>query len=535
MNLFPGLMVQLCRCFLAVFSVVLVVTVELAAADPSTHQKASTKSSATPAADAHPASVETAAEILDLRTLPLPEGTENFSTPEVGAASYHTKAEVKSAFEYHQRQLLQQGWKELPGSAANEQYANGMFSKAGYTLVVTAIPNGEPGKDPKCLVSLTNFGNVPLKSLPVVEGAKSTFINEATAMYSTSEAVPEVAEKTLKLLVDSGWEPYGFNDASPELKQFAVKQNAIRVFVMVSVAPAQNNATSIIYSSTLLAADISAPSDAEEVQFNGATKTLQFSSPQDFEGVAKFYNDTLPKKGWKPTTETLVTSLDQFDRPIAFQVFRNGAGDILTLDLEKMDEKTSAEVVHLTSAEHEAAEKRAREAALAKAASDKADKKQKETVDEEEMDIDALADAALSEALKSVNGGKVSGKSKKPSKDGVTLRIPEGAKSKQTSDNVVQIKVGAGKGLATATFIVDQLKKAGWNIDEEDLEESAGNLQLTKDSDMVTLTFVDTGFTDVNMMVIGIGTPVTIGESEEPSKTDRGKKPGSRKKPSTQK
>lgn len=532
-------MLQLSRSLLLASSYLCFTSVELEAANPSipAQQKASTKSSAKPTADEQPASVETAAGILDLRTLPLPEETETFSTPEVGALSYKIKSEPESAFKFQQQQLLQQGWKELPGTSTTAQYANGMFSKAGYTLVVTAFPAGEAGGEPKCLVSLANLGNVNLKTLPVVKEAKPAFINEATAMYATSEAVPEVTQRTQQLFMDAGWEPYGFIDAAPDTRQFAVKRNAIRIFIMVSVASGQNNATSIMYSSTLLAADISAPPDAEEVQFNGATKTLLFRSLQDYEAVAKFYQETLPRKGWKPATETLVTSLDQFDRPIAFQVYRNPAGDMLTLDLEKVEDKTVAKMVHLSKAEYEEADKRAREAALASVAKDKAakDKQDMKNDNEEEMDIDVLADAALAEALKGVNGNKGGRKSKKDSKDGVSLKIPAGANPKQTSDNVVQIKVEAGKGMAAATLIVDQLKKAGWEVEEEDMDETMGNLQLKKGSATVTLTFVDSGFADVNMMVIGIGTPVTIAEDNDGSKTDGSKKPGTRKSPASQK
>lgn len=532
-------MLQLSRSLLLASSYLFLTSVEIEAANPSipAQQKASTKSSAKPTADEQPASVETAAGILDLRTLPLPEETETLSTPEVGALSYNIKSEPESAFKFQQQQLLQQGWKELPGTSTTAQYANGMFSKAGYTLVVTAFPAGAAGEEPQCLVSLANLGNVNLKSLPVVKEAKPAFINEATAMYATSEAVPEVTQKTQQLFMDAGWEPYGFIDAAPDTRQFAVKRNAIRIFIMVSVAPGQNNATSIMYSSSLLAADISAPPDAEEVQFNGATKTLLFRSLQDYEAVAKFYQETLPGKGWKPTTETLVTSLDQFDRPIAIQVYRNPAGDMLTLDLEKVEDKTVAKMVHLSKAEYEEADKRAREAALASVAKGKAAKDKQDMKDdnEEEMDIDALADAALAEALKGVNGNNGGRKSKKDSKDGVSLKIPAGANPKQTSDNVVQIKVEAGKGMATARLIVDQLKKAGWEVEEEDMDETMGNLQLKKGSATVTLTFVDSGFADVNMMVIGIGTPVTIAEDNDGSKTDGSKKPGTRKSPASQK
>ncbi len=477
------------------------------------------------AAAAPPATVEEARKVLDLTSLPLPEDAEPFSVRELGSATYQVKSDPKQAFMFQQKQLLKLGWTELAGTNVTDAYASGMFSKSGYTLSVTTSPTGQPGKDATAMVSMINLGNVSLKTLPVVKGATSIFASEATAIYTTTTAVPEATEATQKLLAAAGWEPYGFTDVAPEMKQFAFKRNAMKIFVMVSVAPAQNNATSIMYSASLLAADIPAPADAEVLQFNGSQKSLRFFSPQDFAGVAQYYQQTLPARGWKPTTEELITMKDQFGRPIATLVFRNAAEDILLMNLSQSEEKTSAEVTHLTKKEQAEAEKREKQAAmdfLAKQNSkDKGSKKTTaDEANEEEMDADALANAAIADALKNLNGKKGgAGKSKKAAKDAVSVQVPKGVKPKQTSENVLQIKVGAGKGLTTAEFILGHLKAAGWKTDEDDddLDETSGNASLTNENKTITLTFVDTGFADVTMMMIGIGTSLSFAEADAPA------------------
>ena len=229
--------------------------------------------------------VEAAAKVIDLRTLGTPEGAELHGEQHVGAMSYGTSADPTAAYMFQKQQLTKLGWKELAGAMTQAAYASGMFSKDGYSLSVSTSASGQPEKERATFVYIMNFGNVSLKSLPVVKGATSTFVSEATAVYSVDLKVQDATDKTRKLLHEAGWQPYGYNDVSPELKQFQVKRNAIQIGVMVNVAPAQGNKTVVMYSSSLLAADIPAPANAEQLSFTGQQKTLRFESPEDFAAV----------------------------------------------------------------------------------------------------------------------------------------------------------------------------------------------------------------------------------------------------------
>lgn len=467
------------------------------------------------------ATVEAAARVLDLRTFSLPDGAENFGEQQVGSLSYGTSADPTAAYEFQKRQLTKLGWKELPGAMTDAAYASGMFSKDGYSLSVSTSASGQPEKERATFVSILNFGNVSLKSLPVVKGATSSFINEATAVYSVDMQVQDAADKTLKLLLDAGWQPYGYNDVSPELKQFQVKRNAIQIGVMVNMAPAQENTTAVMYSSLLLAADIPAPAKAEQLSFAGQQKTLRFESTEEFEAVVGFYEKTLPALGWKPSGTKMVTSEDGFGRPVGSRVFTNAAGDVIDVKLEKSDDRTSAVVSHLSKQEIEAAKKRLADDQKKLLAENDAEKekemKESDNVDSA-SDVDALANALIAEALGG-HGKKSSGK-KKPSESAsefVKIKVPEGTKVNRTSDNVLQIKVGSGKGLKTAEFIQGHLAAEGWEVEGDDLEKDSGNLDFKKDSQSITLTYVDTGFTDVIMMMIGIGTSLESLETEAPA------------------
>ena len=478
------------------------------------------------AASSKAATVEAAAKVLDLRTFSLPEGAEIQGEQSVGALSYGTSADPKAAYEFQKKQLSKLGWKELPGAMTDATYASGMFSKEGYTLSISTSSSGQPEKERATYVFLINYGNVSLKSLPVIKGATSTFINEATAVYSIDMKVQDAAEKTLKLFLDAGWQPYGYNDVSPELKQFQVKKNAIQIGVMVNVAPAQGNKTAVMYGSTLLAADIPAPANATQLSFTGQQKTLRFESPEDFAAVVGFYEKTLPAQGWKPSGAKMVVGEGDFGRPVGSRVFTNAAGDVIDVSLEKSEDKTSAVVKHLSKQEMEAAQKKLAEDQKKLLAENAAAEEEMEKSDDSEPDVDALANALIAEAL----GGKTKksgGRMKAAAKasDAVQIKIPDGTKVNRTSDNVLQIKVGAGKGKKTAEFIQGHLAAEGWEAEGDDLEKDSGNLDFKKDNQSITLTYVDTGFTDVMMMVIGIGTELDSTEADAPAKASDSKTP----------
>lgn len=475
---------------------------------------------------ARAATVEAAAKVLDLRTFSLPEGAEILGEQSVGTLSYGTSADPKAAYEFQKKQLAKLGWKELPGAMTDATYASGMFSKEGYTLSISTSSSGQPEKERSTFVFLINFGNVPLKSLPVVKGATSTFINEATAVYSVDMKVQDAADKTLKLLLDSGWQPYGYNDVSPELKQFQVKKNAIQIGVMVNVAPAQGNKTAVMYSSSLLAADIPAPANAEQLNFTGDQKTLRFESPEDFAAVVGFYEKTLPAQGWKPSGDKMAQGEDDFGRPVGSRVFTNAAGDVIDVSLEKSEDKTSAVVKHLSKREIEDATKKLAEDQEKLMADTLASEKEamKEAVSEAGDDYEALANSVIADVL-SGKSKKSGGKKKAAAdtSDAVQIKVPDGAEVNRTSDNVLQIKVGAGKGMKTAEFIQGHLAAAGWEVEGDDLEKDSGNLDFKKDNQSITLTYVDTGFTDVMMMLIGIGAELDSTEADAPAKASGGK------------
>lgn len=474
------------------------------------------------------ATVEEVTKVLDLRTLPLPEGASMDSPRQLGMLNYEVKGDLKSAFAYQQQQLAKLGWKELAGTQTEATYCTGLFQKSGFVVSVTSYEGGGPEKKGMSRVSLTNHGNVRLAKLPVVKGAKTLFANESTAAYSVAMKPAEAVEATRKLFLDAGWEPFGSQAVPPDGAVMSFKQNAIHLTAFAGAPQPGKEGASVNYSSSVLSADIPAPPNAENLSYADHTKTLQFETPADYDAVAKFYQQRLAKLGWKPTAEQLTKQQDKFRRPVGLQVFRNAAKDILTLDLEPSDDKTRAKLTHLTAVEAAAIEKREKEAAqrfVAKQkAEEEADKVAQNTKPKTppksdlESEIEKAANDAIAEALKGVPSKKGAATGK--DKDAVSVPIPEGAKKvTQTSGNVLQIKFAANKGQTAAEALRDQLLAAGWEADDDDkIEKNSGNVTFTKDGKTLTMSYVDTGFTDVNMMLIGIGVKLTEGKVDPDAK-----------------
>src|SRR5213083_992914 len=92
-----------------------------------------------------PATVEQAARVLDLSTFPLMDGAKPLESPQVASLFYLATGDVKTAFEFNQKALVGQGWKELPNSSVTDQSASAMFSRDGFVVSLSVSPHGEPG------------------------------------------------------------------------------------------------------------------------------------------------------------------------------------------------------------------------------------------------------------------------------------------------------------------------------------------------------------------------------------------------------
>ncbi len=434
------------------------------------------------------ATVEEIAKIIDLKNLPIPEGAVVTGERQLGSLNYETGEDLKSAVEFQRKQLVKLGWKELPGSMTESAYCSANFQKSGFTVSVMSYAGSTPDKK-SSQVFVHSLGNVNLSKLPAVKGAKSTHTAAGVVGYTTELKAIEAGDATRKLLLDSGWEPYGSQSIPPESVVMTFKRNAIRLNVFAGAAPAQQGKVMISYSVNVMAADIPAPPNAEMVGLDDTTKTLRFESPDEYDAVAKFYQQRLAKQGWKSTTGDLVTTKDDFQRPTGVLIFRNAAKDLMTLNLERIKDKTHGRLSHLTAAEVVAVEQREKAAAEKFVAENKAREEAAQTKPAAKKpamkagaksgdgfpDVDALIKGAVGDALKEAG---LDGK--KPAKDAAKgnaadelrlkgLPIPEGATDISSMKQRGDVRFNVTSDFKTiGNFYAKQLGEQRWTKSGKD-------------------------------------------------------------------
>jgi len=410
-----------------------------------------------------PATVEQAARVLDLSTFPLMDGAKPLESPQVANLFYLATGDVKTAFEFNRKALVGQGWKELPNSSVTDQSASAMFSRNGFVVFVSVIPNG----DGSLQVRLQNQGNVKPGQLPVPPDAKPVYVGDSTAMYETAAAMPATVDACRNLFVAQGWVPYG--DAGDSAM---FKQNANLVTATVSSAPAQGGKTMIQYSNQLISADIPAPQGVDDLRYGDEPPELTFGTTQNQDAIVDFYRKTLAAAGWKSTMDKLV---DVDEKPT--MIFRNPAKDMLTLSLSGARGGNLGVSVRFQSGA-EIAER---------------DRKRKEAAPKLRAATEAKAAQEAKEAAELAEKNKV---------PKVAVTLPADAKVvKQTNDSI-KFTVGKGKAKAAVESFRKQFRDAGWKEKVASMAAMAGTLSFSKEEGQsVTITYSDTGFMPTEVSV----------------------------------
>lgn len=101
------------------------------------------------------ATVEEIAKIIDLKTLPVPEGAVVTGERQLGSLNYETGGDLKSAVEFQRKQLVKLGWKELPGSMTESAYCSANFQKSDFTVSVMSYAGSTPDKKSSSTASAT--------------------------------------------------------------------------------------------------------------------------------------------------------------------------------------------------------------------------------------------------------------------------------------------------------------------------------------------------------------------------------------------
>jgi hypothetical protein len=297
--------------------------------------------------NAAPATVAEAAQILDLRKLPLVPGSDEPGARTVARLTYHAKASPRDAYIFHRQQLLAQQWTPTAGEYIGDDSASGTFIRDGYALS-TSTSSGGRGDDVKTTVVIANHGNLTLSALP--QPANSTLLYDfpVTLAYATSTPVDQTAAEIDAALLAAGWEPYGAAGNSRFYRQMA-----IRLTATTTAAPAQDGKTVVSYSTELISAELPAPADAKGLQYSEPPVQLALDFSGDLAAADQWYREQLGKIGWEPTTDHPVKQ--DFTH---FVIYRNKSKEMLEVTLREMEDFTRLLLRFTTAEEFEEMEKR---------------------------------------------------------------------------------------------------------------------------------------------------------------------------------
>lgn len=283
------------------------------------------------------ASLAEARALLDLTTLPLPEGAEVSAQATSAALSWRMTGELEPVFAAQQSQLASMGW-ELAGDAqVYPQSASGVFSKDGYTLSLNVMPE----RAGTVTVQYLHHGNVDLTTLSPPAGIESRFSQPLSAIWEASTAPDAAAQRLHDSLLAAGWEAYGV--AGP-MRYY--RQNAVRLSAMASASPSGGKST-LQLGVELLSAEIPLPAGASEADFSPSTQTLRFQHPGPVEPLVVDFGQRVAAQGWRQSLESLtVTDGKQV------MTWRNAADDMLMLEFaEPQGSRTNAAVSYQTAAQ----------------------------------------------------------------------------------------------------------------------------------------------------------------------------------------
>jgi hypothetical protein len=140
--------------------------------------------------------------------------------------------------------------------------------------------------------------------LPRVPGGKELYAMPATTSFTTPGPVAQSADATRKILAADGWQEYsplsGAGPGNLQLQIMNMKKGSHGLNVFVTIAPAQNNATSVGYTAVYLATDLPFPKDAVEIDYKPDLALLNCFTASSIDDALAYYQAELGARGWSP-------------------------------------------------------------------------------------------------------------------------------------------------------------------------------------------------------------------------------------------
>ena len=318
-----------------------------------------------PAAEEQPSSeaatVQQAHRVIDLRKLKEPAGAKPIqaSPTQVSLTSTDSLSELKT---FYERQLKSLGWEPVKSETAaplTDEYGQLEFTKDGFQLGVTLSRYAGSNETS---IGISNYGNLNAQDLPSPPESQKLFGNAMSVLYITAKDVATAADECIAQLEEAGWQayqhPYTMITENNSQRTLTLKKNGIGLSVYITVAPAQQNQTSVQYSLQMLGDDLPAPQDAQAIEFLESPLQLSCDTTEGIQDTLSFYREALTSQGWQETgeanqqpTEAVAVFQREEGLPIVLRLNRTQDGQNTNVAIAEfeMPQDAPAEVSHQTA------------------------------------------------------------------------------------------------------------------------------------------------------------------------------------------
>src|SRR5664280_1850245 len=141
-----------------------------------------------------------------------------------------------------------------------------------FTLACLALLAGGCNESKTDGESKADSGVFNTSRLPRVSGAKQVFASPATTIFTSPDSVAQTADTVDKALAAGGWQEYIAPNTAytndPKMRTMSLKKGTQALSVFITIAPAQNNATSVQYAAVALKTDLPFPKDASNIEYS---------------------------------------------------------------------------------------------------------------------------------------------------------------------------------------------------------------------------------------------------------------------------
>lgn len=191
-------------------------------------------------------------------------------------------------------------------SDSNSDQSKADAAKSGQPQHATT---GQPASETEAAKPPSAEGALDTSKLPRVSGGKQILGSAATTIYTSPDPVEQTANAVDKALAAAGWQKYVAPGTAvgnaPDQRMMSLKKGTQALSVFITIAPAQNNATSVQYAALPVKTDLPFVPGATNIEYAPERALLSLITTRPLGTTLDFYRHELGARGWSLWSDKL--------------------------------------------------------------------------------------------------------------------------------------------------------------------------------------------------------------------------------------